>query len=78
MKDSEPCDHLCGVDCQAILEAIEREEAMVAFYDTLAAECDYPDAHALVAELAERRHASVEMLRRRFNEINSRFDPAGC
>ena len=78
MQDSIPCDHLCAFDCQTMLDAIEREESVAIFYERISMQCDYPDVHAFIAELAQERRASVKRLRERFNEINNRFDPAGC
>lgn len=60
MTDHElECAHDCRNTCALLNEALRRETALLQFYEQIVLQCDYPDVHAFVRELAEQRSNSI-------------------
>ena len=73
-ESSVKCAHACRNTCAMLTEALREEGGMVAFYEQLRSECDYPDVHAMLQELMESRSKSVLMINQKLNELRARAD----
>lgn len=68
------CAHACRNTCAMLTEALREEREMVAFYERLRSECDYPDVHAMLQELMESRSKSVLTINQKLNELRARAE----
>jgi hypothetical protein len=69
-------------------KAIALEAGLVAFYEELGAECDYPDVRTMLIGLKDQHRRMVHSLGEKLSEMHVRgeildgvmasFDPAGC
>ncbi len=66
------CNHDCRISCQMLTTAMRKEAEMVGFYETLMAECDYPDVNSFVRELLEEKSRIVLHINQKLNEIRVR------
>jgi hypothetical protein len=57
-----------------LAEALREESEMVAFYERLRQECNYPDVHEMLQELIEQRSRSVLMINQKLNELRARSE----
>jgi hypothetical protein len=55
-----------------------REAVVEQMYDTLYAECDYPDVKDFARTIADERKAYVKKLEESLNKMYASFDPSGC
>jgi hypothetical protein len=53
-------------------EALRRETALLQFYEQIALQCDYPDVHLFVQDLAEQRSRSILQIVGKLNELRAR------
>lgn len=53
-------------------EALRRETTLLRFYEQIILQCDYPDVHAFVRDLAEQRSQSILRIVGKLNEIQAR------
>ena len=53
-------------------EAVREETALVQFYDRAVKDCDYPEVHQLVRELAEERSKTVIRIMETLNRLRAR------
>ena len=73
MNQSEiMCDHACRNTCAMLSEALRRETAMLQFYDRIIKECDYPDVHNFIHDLAEERSKPILQIVSKLNEIRAK------
>ena len=70
----QQCIHSCKGLCAALSAAQHREEEALHLYREYATACDYPDVRELLNELIANREQAIEMLRRKREELNARFD----
>jgi rubrerythrin len=66
------CNHDCRISCRMLTAAMRKEAETVDFYETLMAECDYPDVNSLVRELLEEKSRIVLHINQKLNEIRVR------
>ena len=75
MNESDvKCAHACRTTCAMLAEALREESEMVAFYERLKSECNYPDVNAMLQELIEQRSKSVLMINQKLNELRARAE----
>ena len=72
------CEHTCPRECQILNRILLREAALDGIYQKILKECDYPDVHAFVLELARDRQQAIQKLEQRVNAMYASYDPAGC
>jgi hypothetical protein len=73
-ESSVKCAHACRNTCAMLAEALREEGEMVAFYERLRSECNYPDVHAMLQELIESRSRSALMINQKLNELRARAE----
>ncbi len=66
------CAHACRDTCALLNEALRREMALLQFYEQIVQQCDYPDVHAFVGDLAEQRSNSILRIVAKLNELRAR------
>jgi Zn ribbon nucleic-acid-binding protein len=66
------CDHDCRITCSMLIESMRKEADMIRFYESLMAECDYPDVNSFVRELLEEKSRIVLRMNQKLNEIRVR------
>ena len=70
--DEFTCVHNCRNVCALLSEAVREETALVQFYDRAVKDCDYPEVHRLVRELAEERSRTVLRIMEMLNQLRAR------
>lgn len=66
------CAHACRNSCAMLNEALRRETALLQFYEQIILQCDYPDVHAFIRDLAEQRSHSLLRIVGKLNELQAR------
>ena len=66
------CDHACRNTCASLREAMHAETELMKFYDRIGSECDYPDIHKFLGEMAEERRVSILRIVQKLNEMTAR------
>jgi hypothetical protein len=73
-ESSVRCAHACRNTCAMLTEALGEESEMVAYYERLRSECNYPDVNAMLQELIESRSKSALMINQKLNELRARAE----
>jgi hypothetical protein len=71
-KHEFECAHACRNTCAMLNEALRKETALLQFYEQIILQCDYPDVHAFVRDLAEQRSQSLLRIVNKLNELRAR------
>jgi hypothetical protein len=53
-------------------EALRRETGLLQFYEQIVKECDYPDIHTFVRNLAEERRKPILEIVAKLNEVRAK------
>lgn len=52
-------------------EALRQEMSLLKFYEQMQKECDYPDVHAFVEDVMERRSKTILRIVSKLNELRA-------
>jgi hypothetical protein len=66
------CNHACRNTCAMLNEALRRETALLQFYEQIVKQCDYPDIHTFVRNLAEERSKPILEIVSKLNEVRAK------
>lgn len=66
------CNHACRNMCSALNEALRAETKLMEFYQRMETECDYPDIHKFIHDIAEERRSSILRIVQKLNEMYAR------
>lgn len=82
------CEHACRETCAMLKRALRQEEDLIAFYQGVRSECDYPEVHALLDDLVKVHQDVSDRISGQLSAMHARgetldgvmasFDPAGC
>jgi len=73
MKENKiNCDHACKNTCEALNQALIKENSILEIYDSVVDECSLPEAKALLFQLIDEKKKVVQKLGEALNELQEK------
>lgn len=66
------CEHACRSTCAMLNQILRQETELVKVYESVLAECDYPDVHGFVQEMMESKSSQILRILQKLNELRAR------
>lgn len=72
MKSSEiNCLHTCKNTCAMLNEALRKEASIVRFYESISAECNFPQVKDFIQEIIEEKRNGILQIIQKLNELHA-------
>jgi len=66
------CEHACRNTCATLEEAIKKEIELLELFDNSLLDCNMPDVHTLLINMAVNKKNVIQELKQMLDEIKSR------
>jgi len=63
------CEHACKNTCEALKQALKRENGILEIYNSVVDECSLPEAKSLLSELMNEKKKVVQKLGQKMDEL---------
>jgi len=63
------CEHACKNTCEALKQALKRENGILEIYNSVVDECSLPEAKSLLSELMNEKKKVVQKLEQKMDEL---------
>ena len=75
MKENKiNCEHACKNTCEALEEAIKRENGLLQLYGNSLSDCNMPDIRSLMKQMITNKKKVIAELQQKLDEIKTRSD----
>lgn len=66
------CEHACKNTCEALNQALKKENGILEIYNSVVDECSLPEAKSLLSELMDEKKKVVQKLEQKLNELQEK------
>ena len=66
------CEHTCKNTCEALNQALKKENGILEIYTSVVDECSLPEAKSLLSELISEKKKVVQKLEQTLNELQEK------